>query len=148
MVDIQDEGSYTRILYTVPTRGLLGYRSEFINDTRGEGTMVRRLAGYEAYKGDIPRRANGALISTETGKAMTYALWNIQERGQLFVSPQTEVYEGMIIGMAARNMDMDVNPLKNKKDDGCAFHRQRRGDEAGSAEDHVAGRSAGIHQRR
>ena len=115
MVDIQDEGSYTRILYTVPTRGLLGYRSEFINDTRGEGTMVRRLAGYEAYKGDIPQRANGALISTETGKAMTYALWNIQERGQLFVSPQTEVYEGMIIGMAARNMDMDVNPLKNKK---------------------------------
>ena len=77
--------------------------------------MVRRLAGYEAYKGDIPQRANGALISTETGKAMTYALWNIQERGQLFVSPQTEVYEGMIIGMAARNMDMDVNPLKNKK---------------------------------
>ena len=115
MVDIQDEGSYTRILYTVPTRGLLGYRSEFINDTRGEGTMVRRLAGYEAYKGDIPQRANGALISTETGKAMTYALWNIQERGQLFVSPQTEVYEGMIIGMSARNMDMDVNPLKNKK---------------------------------
>ncbi len=115
MVDIQDEGSYTRILYTVPTRGLLGYRSEFINDTRGEGTMVRRLAGYEAYKGDIPQRVNGALISTETGKAMTYALWNIQERGQLFISPQTEVYEGMIIGMSARNMDMDVNPLKNKK---------------------------------
>ena len=115
MVDMQDEGSYTRILYTVPTRGLLGYRSEFINDTRGEGTMVQRLSGYEPYKGDIPQRANGALISTDTGKAMTYALWNIQERGQLFISPQTEVYEGMIIGKAARNMDMEVNPLKNKK---------------------------------
>ncbi len=115
MVDIQDEGSYTRILYTVPTRGLLGYRSEFINDTRGEGTMVRRFNGYEPYKGEIAQRANGALISTETGKAMTYALWNIQERGTLFISPQTEVYEGMIIGMASRNMDMEVNPLKNKK---------------------------------
>lgn len=115
MVDIQDEGSYTRILYSVPTRGLLGYRSEFINDTRGEGTMVRRLDGYEPFKGEISQRANGALISTESGKAMTYALWNIQERGQLFISPQAEVYEGMIIGMAARNMDMEVNPLKNKK---------------------------------
>lgn len=115
MKDIQDEGSYTRIEYLVPTRGLLGYRSEFINDTRGEGTMVRRLDGYEEYKGEIPQRSNGALISTETGGAMTYALWNIQERGQLFISPQTEVYEGMIIGMAARNMDMEVNPIKNKK---------------------------------
>ena len=77
--------------------------------------MVRRFNGYEPYKGEIAQRANGALISTETGKAMTYALWNIQERGTLFISPQTEVYEGMIIGMASRNMDMEVNPLKNKK---------------------------------
>lgn len=115
MVDIVDEGSYTRIEYLVPTRGLLGYRSEFINDTRGEGTMVRRLSGYEPYKGDIPQRSNGALISTEPGNAMTYALWNIQERGQLFITPQTEVYVGMIIGKAARDMDMEVNPIKNKK---------------------------------
>lgn len=115
MVDIADEGSYSRIEYEVPTRGLLGYRSEFINDTRGEGTMVRRLAGYEPYKGEITQRANGALISTETGSAMTYALWNIQERGQLFITPQTEVYEGMIIGQSARNLDMEVNPIKNKK---------------------------------
>ena len=115
MVDIVDEGSYTRIEYLVPTRGLLGYRSEFINDTRGEGTMVRRLSGYEPFKGDIPQRSNGALISTEPGNAMTYALWNIQERGQLFITPQTEVYVGMIIGKAARDMDMEVNPIKNKK---------------------------------
>lgn len=115
MVDMAEEGSYTRIEYKAPTRGLLGYRSEFINDTRGEGTMVRRLSGYEPYKGDIAPRANGALISTETGSAMTYALWNIQERGQLFITPQTDVYEGMIIGMSARNLDMEVNPIKNKK---------------------------------
>ncbi|MDY5252595.1 MAG: translational GTPase TypA [Erysipelotrichaceae bacterium] len=115
MVNIEDEGSYTRITYLVATRALLGYRGEFINDTRGEGTMVKRLHGYEPYKGDIPQRENGALISTETGNAMTYALWNIQERGQLFISPQTPVYEGMIIGRASRNMDMEVNPIKNKK---------------------------------
>lgn len=115
MVDIVDEGTYTRVEYMVPTRGLLGYRSEFINDTRGEGTMVRRLAGYEPYKGEINQRSNGALISTENGSAMTYALWNIQERGQLFITPQTEVYTGMIIGRAAKDMDMDVNPIKNKK---------------------------------
>lgn len=115
LVNMDEENGYCKIVYQAPTRGLLGYRSEFINDTHGEGTLVRRVAGYEPFMGEIMQRANGALISTETGKAMTYALWNIQERGQLFISPQTEVYEGMIIGQSSRNMDMDVNPLKNKK---------------------------------
>ena len=115
LVNMDEENGYCRIVYHAPTRGLLGYRSEFINDTHGEGTLVRRVEGYEPYMGEILQRANGALISTETGKAMTYALWNIQERGSLFIGAQTEVYEGMIIGMASRNMDMDVNPLKNKK---------------------------------
>lgn len=113
--DMQEEGSYTRITYLVPTRGLIGYRTQFINATRGEGTMVRRLAGYEPWKGDIPQRENGALISTETGAAMTYALWNIQERGQLFITAQTPVYEGMIVGVSSKNKDMGVNPIKNKK---------------------------------
>ena len=115
MVDMVEENGYCRITYEAPTRGLLGYRSEFINDTRGEGTLVRRIKGYTPYKGEITQRSNGAMISTETGSAMTYALWNLQERGTLFISPQTEVYEGMIIGESARNVDMDVNPLKNKK---------------------------------
>ena len=115
MIDIVDEGSYTKIMYHVPTRGLLGYRSEFINDTKGEGVMVRKFIAYEPYKGDIPGRQNGVLISCDNGKAMTYALWNIQERGQLFIGPQTEVYEGMIIGVASRNKDIEVNPIKNKK---------------------------------
>ncbi len=115
LVNMDEENGYCKIVYHAPTRGLLGYRNEFINDTHGEGTLVRRVAGYEPYVGEIVQRANGALISTETGKAMTYALWNIQERGQLFITPQTEVYEGMIIGQSARNMDMEVNPLKNKK---------------------------------
>ena len=115
MIDIVDEGSYTKIMYHVPTRGLLGYRSEFINDTKGEGVMVRKFIEYAPFKGEIPGRQNGVLISCDNGKAMTYALWNIQERGQLFIGPQTEVYEGMIIGMASRNKDIEVNPIKNKK---------------------------------
>lgn len=115
MKDMQEENGFVRIIYEAPTRGLLGYRSEFINDTHGEGTLVRRISGYTPYKGEIVQRSNGALISTETGSAMTYALWNLQERGSLFIKPQTEVYEGMIIGESARSIDMDVNPLKNKK---------------------------------
>ncbi len=115
MVNITEEGNFSKIEYLVPTRGLLGYRSDFINDTRGEGTMVRQLKGYMPHVGEIQQRVNGALVSTENGKAMTYALWNIQERGILFIDPATEVYEGMVIGMAAKNLDMDVNPIKNKK---------------------------------
>ena len=115
MQNMEDIGSYTRITYSVPTRGLIGFRSDFINMTHGEGTLVQRLSGYQPYKGEIPQRENGALISTDTGGAMTYALWNIQERGQLFIGAQTPVYEGMIIGVSSKNMDMGVNPLKNKK---------------------------------
>lgn len=115
MIDIEDEGSYEKIIYHVPTRGLLGYRSEFINDTKGEGVMVRKFLKYEEFKGDIPERLNGALISMASGKAMTYALWNLQERGQLFITPQTEVYEGMIVGMSSKNQDIEVNPTINKK---------------------------------
>lgn len=115
MIDIQDEGSYTKIIYHAATRSLLGFRSEFINMTKGEGVLVRHFIEYAPYVGEVPSRENGALISTETGKAMTYALWNIQDRGQLFVSPQTDVYEGMIVGVSSKNQDIEVNPLKNKK---------------------------------
>ena len=115
MIDIQDEGSYTKVIYHVPTRGLLGYRSEFINDTKGEGVMVRKFIEYEPFVGEIQQRTNGALISMASGKAMTYALWNLQERGQLFVTPQTEVYEGMIVGVSSKTQDIEVNPTVNKK---------------------------------
>ena len=115
MIDIQDEGSYTKIIYHAPTRGLLGYRSEFINDTKGEGIMVRKFIEYAPDFGEIPERPNGALISMATGKAMTYSLWNLQDRGQLFITPQTEVYEGMIIGVSSKTQDIEVNPTINKK---------------------------------
>ncbi len=115
MVDIEDEGSYEKIIYHAPTRGLLGYRSEFINDTKGEGVMVRKFIEYQPFAGEIPERLNGALISMATGKTMTYALWNLQDRGPLFVGPATDVYEGMIVGMSNKNQDIEVNPTINKK---------------------------------
>lgn len=115
MQEMKSENGFTRLEYLVPTRGLLGYRSEFINDTRGEGTMVRRFAKFDDYMGDIPQRINGVAIAQEEGVATPYAIFNISERVQMFIEPGTKVYEGMIIGMNARSEDMVVNPCKAKK---------------------------------
>ncbi len=109
------ENGYTRIEYLVPTRGLLGYRSEFINDTRGEGIMVRSFDSYQGYVGEIPSRINGVLISQELGSTMAYALFNLNDRGKMFIGAAVDVYEGMIIGLHNRREDMVVNPCKNKK---------------------------------
>lgn len=115
MIQMTGENGYARLEYHVPTRGLLGYRSEFINDTRGEGNMERRFFDFEEYKGDIPGRSNGVAIAIEEGTCTPYALFNIGERVQMFVDPGTHVYEGMIVGMNSRNEDMEVNPCKAKK---------------------------------
>ncbi|WAW15783.1 translational GTPase TypA [Peptostreptococcus equinus] len=110
-----DDSGYVKIEYMVPTRGLLGYRSEFINVTRGEGTLLSSFERFEEYKGEIPTRLNGVLISQTPGKTMGYALNALASRGTLFVDPAVDVYEGMIIGMNSRKEDMVVNPCKNKK---------------------------------
>lgn len=115
MREMKSENGFTRLEYLVPTRGLLGYRSEFINDTRGEGTMVRRFDKFDDFMGDIPQRINGVAIAQEEGVATPYAIFNISERVQMFIEPGTKVYEGMIIGMNARSDDMVVNPCKAKK---------------------------------
>lgn len=115
MKGMSGENGYSRLEYLVPTRGLLGYRTEFINDTHGEGTMVRRFDSFDDWKGDIPERSNGVAIAQEEGNCTPYALFNIQERVQMFVSPGTHVYEGMIVGMNSRDEDMVVNPCKAKK---------------------------------
>lgn len=115
MQEMKSENGFTRLEYLVPTRGLLGYRSEFINDTRGEGTMVRRLAQFGEFVGEIPQRTNGVAIAQEEGVATPYAIFNISERVQMFIEPGTKVYEGMVIGMNARSDDMVVNPCKAKK---------------------------------
>ncbi|PSJ31842.1 GTP-binding protein TypA [Peptostreptococcus russellii] len=109
------DGGYVKIEFLVPTRGLLGYRSEFINITRGEGTLLSSFDRFEEYKGEIPSRLNGVLISQSPGKTMGYALNALSSRGTLFVEPAVDVYEGMIIGMNSRKEDMVVNPTKNKK---------------------------------
>lgn len=115
MKEMSGDNGYAKLVYIVPTRGLLGYRSEFINDTHGEGTLVRRFECYEEHKGEIPQRTNGVAIAQEAGVCTGYALANIQERVQLFVEPGVKVYEGMIVGMNSRNDDMVVNPCKAKK---------------------------------
>ena len=115
MQQMKSENGYTRLEYLVPTRGLLGYRSEFINDTHGEGTMVRRFDRFDEFTGEIPQRINGVAIAQEAGVTTPYAIFNIQERVQMFVGPQVKVYEGMIVGMNARSDDMVVNPCKEKK---------------------------------
>ncbi len=115
MHNMLSEDGYTKIEYLVPTRGLLGYRSEFINDTRGEGIMVRSFDSYQDFVGEIPSRINGVLISQELGSTMAYSLFNLSDRGRLFVGPAVDVYEGMIIGLNNRSEDMVVNPCKNKK---------------------------------
>jgi len=115
MESMEIEGDYVKMEFIVPTRGLLGFRSEFINDTRGEGTLVRSFERFEEHKGEIPQRTNGVLISQENGVAMAYALDNLSDRATMFIEPTTEVYAGMIIGMNSRKDDMTVNPCKNKK---------------------------------
>lgn len=114
MVSMDGKNGRSKLVYTVPTRGLLGYRSQFINQTHGEGTMVQRFVGYEEYKGEIPQRTFGAIIAQEAGVSTPYALNNIQERAQMFIGPQTKVYEGMIVGQNSRSDDMVVNPAKAK----------------------------------
>lgn len=107
-------GNSVRLEFEIPTRGLLGYRSEFITDTKGEGIINSVFAGFAPYKGDIPTRNRGSLIAFETGESNTYGLYNAQERGTLFIGPQTKVYEGMIVGENSRPDDLDINVCKKK----------------------------------
>ncbi len=104
-----------RLEYELPSRALLGFRSQFLTDTRGNGIMNFSFAGYQPYKGDIQTRIKGAMVSMEQGEVTGFALNNLQDRGILFVRPGDEVYEGMIIGENSREGDMDVNPCKEKK---------------------------------
>ncbi len=115
MKSMRKESDYIKLNYLVPTRGLIGYKSEFINDTSGEGTLIRSFERYEEHKGKIPKRTNGVLVSQNEGKAMPYALDNLSARGTIFIKPGTRVYEGMIIGMNNKDNDLTVNPCKNKK---------------------------------
>lgn len=108
------QGSRMRLEFLIPSRGLFGYKSEFLTDTKGEGIMNSVFSGYQAYKGDIMRRNTGSLVSHETGEAVTYGLYNAQERGSLFIEPGTPVYEGMVVGASPKAEDLVVNVCKKK----------------------------------
>jgi len=110
-----DSRGRTRLEYRIPARGLIGFQGEFMNLTRGTGLMSHVFDGYAPMKGDVPERRNGVLVSQEDGEAVAYALWKLQERGRMFVSPGDKLYEGMIIGIHSRDNDLVVNPIKGKQ---------------------------------
>jgi GTP-binding protein len=103
-----------RLIFEGPTRGLLGYRSQFVLDTKGEGILSSRVVSFQPYAGEIKKRAVGSMISMASGKALGFALWNLQERGVIYINPATEVYEGMVIGNTSKGEEMMVNPTKGK----------------------------------
>jgi GTP-binding protein len=110
-----DGNGRARLEYRVPARGLIGFQGEFMTLTRGTGLISHIFDGFAPVKGEIPDRHNGVLVSNENGEAVGYALFNLQERGRLFVSPGEKLYEGMIIGIHSRDNDLVVNPIKTKK---------------------------------
>ena len=108
------QGDYTRLTFMIPSRGLIGYRGDFMTDTKGNGIMNTVFSGYAPYKGDISYRKTGSLIAFEAGTAVAYGLFGAQERGQMFISPGEEVYTGMIVGQSSKAVDIDVNVCKTK----------------------------------
>ena len=108
------EDGHTKIEFNIPARGLIGYRTEFLTDTKGEGTMASIFKGYEPYKGEVISRVRGTIVAFEAGKSITYGLYNAQEKGDLFIGPGVEVYEGMIVGLNSRGEDLAVNVCKEK----------------------------------
>ena len=113
--DMKQHGNTSRLIFEGPTRGLLGYRGEFVIDTKGEGIMAARVVGFKPHVGVIEKRSVGSMITMATGKATGYSLWNLQERGVLYIDPNTEVYEGMVIGNTSKGEEMVVNPIKGKQ---------------------------------
>lgn len=114
MIDMKSKDGQTRMLFEIPTRGLLGYRSAFVIDTKGEGILASRFIDFKEYAGEIEKHSTGSMTSMMTGKALAFALWNLQERGRIFIEPTTDVYEGMVVGDVSKGEDMDVNPCKGK----------------------------------
>jgi GTP-binding protein len=108
-------GTYTRLEFSIPARGLIGYRGEFLTDTKGNGILNTVFDGYGPYKGDIQYRKLGSLIAFEAGEAITYGLYNAQERGILFIGPGEKVYSGMVVGQTGRSEDIEINVCKKKQ---------------------------------
>ena len=114
MTNMKQVNGQSRLVFEGPTRGLLGYRGEFVIDTKGEGIMASRVIGFKAYAGEIQKRSAGAMVSMASGKALGFSLANLQDRGMMYIGPAVEVYEGMVIGNTSKGLDMSVNPTKGK----------------------------------
>lgn len=115
MIEMKPEHGHLKLMFTIPTRGLLGYKNEFIVDTRGEGILYTQVIGFKPYAGSIDKTDLGSMVSMATGKALGFSLFNLQNRGTLYIEANTEVYEGMVIGNTAKGEDMAVNPIKGKQ---------------------------------
>jgi len=115
MKDMKTHGNQARMVFETPTRGLLGYRNAFTIETKGEGIMSSRVIGFRPYAGDIEKRETGSMTSMASGKSFGFSLWNLQDRGRLYIEPATDIYEGMVIGDTSKGDDMDVNPCKGKQ---------------------------------
>jgi len=115
MTEMKTKEKLTRMVFEMPTRGLLGYRNAFVIDTRGEGIIASRFVSFKPYAGEIEKRETGSMVSMVSGKSLGFSLWNLQDRGRLYISPAMEIYEGMVIGDTAKGDDMDVNPTKGKQ---------------------------------
>ena len=116
MIEMKTSNSAkTRIIFKAPSRGLIGYQSKFLTETKGTGVLNRVFHSYEIFKGEILEKRNGSLISTETGPAVAYAIFNLQDRGVMYIEPQTKVYSGMIVGEHNKDNDLEINVLKGKQ---------------------------------
>ena len=116
MIEMKTSNSAkTRIIFKAPSRGLIGYQSKFLTETKGTGVLNRVFHSYEIFKGEILEKKNGSLISTETGPAVAYAIFNLQDRGVMYIEPQTKVYSGMIVGEHNKDNDLEINVLKGKQ---------------------------------
>jgi len=114
MIDMRSEQNHQRLIFEIPTRGILGYKGNFIIDTKGEGIFTSRVIGFRGYAGDMEKHELGSMVSMENGKALAYALWKLEERGKIYIHPNTTVYGGMVIGNVSKGNDMWVNPIKGK----------------------------------
>ena len=115
MVDMKTSSAKTRIIFKSPSRGLIGYQSQFLTETKGTGILNRIFHSYEPFKGEFKEKRNGSLISTETGQAVAYAIFNLQDRGVMYIKPQTKVYTGMVVGEHNKENDLEINVLKGKQ---------------------------------
>ena len=115
MIDMKTSSAKTRIIFKSPSRGLIGYQSQFLTETKGTGILNRIFHAYEPFKGEFKEKRNGSLISTETGQAVAYAIFNLQDRGVMYIKPQTKVYTGMVVGEHNKENDLEINVLKGKQ---------------------------------